>query len=1019
MKNIRPLIVLIAIVIGITTSAQSQNVGINSTGDTPNSSAMLDVSAANKGLLIPNVSLTGTTDGTTIAAPATSLLVYNTSTVSDVTPGYYYNSGTTTTPVWKQLATASSGWTTAGNSGTVDGTNFIGTTDDVPFNIRVNNEKAGRITSTSGQVFLGYQAGNNNTGYNNTGIGREALFSNTTGTHNTANGMSALYSNTIGFENTAIGISALRSNTEGNFNTATGSNALYSNTTGNENTSIGRWALKSNTTGDYNTANGGFALTSNTEGNNNTAVGNRALHSNTTGNYNTANGRSALSANTTGNNNTATGFRALTSNTIGDYNTANGDSSLYSNTTGNENTATGSSALYSNTTGDYNTANGFRALTSNTTGNENTAIGRQALRENTEGYNNTANGFVSLSLNTTGHNNTATGNRALYANTTGNLNTATGTYALRHNTEGSYNTANGQNGLGLNTTGHNNTASGYRALDANISGSNNTAIGYKSDVGSDDLVNATAIGANAIVNQSNSLVLGNNVNVGIGTSTPQTRLHIAEDGPVGSQTKVLTLSSLSKRPMIQFGENEGGTYGMSIEYNGTDPQNKLVFNSTTGLPVMEIDQGGDILVTGIISGVNDPVSAQDAATKAYVDLNASSSWATTGNSGTVDGTNFIGTIDDIPFNIKVNNLKAGRITSTGEVFLGYQAGNSNTASSNTGIGYHSLYSNTTGNGNTASGRSALHFNTTGDSNTANGSNSLYFNTTGNENTANGSLALSFNTTGNENTANGSYALNSNTTGSYNTAIGYNSDVGSDDLVNATAIGANAIVNQSNSLVLGNNVNVGIGISTPSEMLHVNGNLKVAGIISGVGDPVSAQDAATKAYVDELVSYSVGDFAHGGIVFYVEETGQHGLICAKTDQSLGERWRAGYDIVTRAQGDGIYAGKANTTIIISAQVFADDGFPYAAHKCNILEITEGGTNFGDWYLPSKYELNLMYENKETIEATALANGGNVFSGSSYWSSTEYNKHEAFLHHFNGYLITTPKWEYHAVRAIRAF
>ncbi|MEI6142905.1 MAG: hypothetical protein WCP85_26750, partial [Mariniphaga sp.] len=83
-----------AMVLMITFAAKAQSVGINSTGNPPNSSAMLDVNATNKGLLIPNVALTGTTNASPITSPAVSLLVYNTATTGDVTPGYYYNSGT-------------------------------------------------------------------------------------------------------------------------------------------------------------------------------------------------------------------------------------------------------------------------------------------------------------------------------------------------------------------------------------------------------------------------------------------------------------------------------------------------------------------------------------------------------------------------------------------------------------------------------------------------------------------------------------------------------------------------------------------------------------------------------------------------------------------------------------------------------------------------------------------------------------------------------------------------------------
>ena len=169
------------------------------------------------------------------------------------------------------------------------------------------------------------------------------------------------------------------------------------------------------------------------------------------------------------------------------------------------------------------------------------------------------------------------------------------------------------------------------------------------------------------------------------------------------------------------------------------------------------------------------------------------------------------------------------------------------------------------------------------------------------------------------------------------------------------------------------------------------------------------------------TYSIGDFAHGGIVFWVDETGQHGLVCAKEDQSSGTRWFAGSYGHTQAKGDGVYAGKANTAIIIAAQVaIGDDNATYAARICNELQITEGGTTYGDWYLPSKDELNKMYLNKGAINTTAAVNGGSAFTPSYYWSSTEYDFDFAWVQKF---LISGQSDFYKnytcIVRAVRAF
>ena len=78
----------------------------------------------------------------------------------------------------------------------------------------------------------------------------------------------------------------------------------------------------------------------------------------------------------------------------------------------------------------------------------------------------------------------------------------------------------------VNTTGLQNTFLGGSAGNSNTTGSSNTLIGSLTNVGASNLTNATAIGANALVSQNNSLILGNNANVGIGTSTPNSKLTV-------------------------------------------------------------------------------------------------------------------------------------------------------------------------------------------------------------------------------------------------------------------------------------------------------------------------------------------------------------------------------------------------------------------------------------------------------------------------------------------------------------
>jgi hypothetical protein len=151
------------------------------------------------------------------------------------------------------------------------------------------------------------------------------------------------------------------------------------------------------------------------------------------------------------------------------------------------------------------------------------------------------------------------------------------------------------------------------------------------------------------------------------------------------------------------------------------------------------------------------------------------------------------------------------------------------------------------------------------------------------------------------------------------------------------------------------------------------------------------------------SYYVGASYGGGIIFYIDGTGLHGLISAQTDQSTGAQWGC-YGTSIGGTSTAIGTGQANTTLIVNGCSEAGR----AARICDDLVLN----GYSDWFLPSKDELNQMYLQKTVI-------GG--FANFSYWSSSEYNAYYAWAQDFfygsqlNYSIKTSPYY----VRAVRAF
>ncbi len=150
--------------------------------------------------------------------------------------------------------------------------------------------------------------------------------------------------------------------------------------------------------------------------------------------------------------------------------------------------------------------------------------------------------------------------------------------------------------------------------------------------------------------------------------------------------------------------------------------------------------------------------------------------------------------------------------------------------------------------------------------------------------------------------------------------------------------------------------------------------------------------------------SVGDQREGGIVFYVDSTGLHGLIAAPFDQDQAPWGCGGTLIGPGAEFPDIGWGDVNSNEILNN--CGDD--PMAALVCDTL--TQGG--YDDWYLPSVNSLQEMYNHQDVI--------GNFDSGQWYWSSTEQDEGGAWIVLWgDGSSGWTDKNTYFNVRCVRKF
>lgn len=566
------------------------------------------------------------------------------------------------------------------------------------------------------------------------------------------------------------------------------------------------------------------------------------------------------------------------------------------------------------------------------TGNSNSYVGYQA-GQYIVSDNNTSLGFNALrgisGGGSYGSANTMLGYYTAYALTTGNNNTGVGTSALMYNSSANNNTAVGCGSLGNATPGGNNTAMGYRAGYINT-GASNVLIGYQagSDIttGSGNIIIGSGISA-PTATSNGQINIGNTIygstatgNVGIGTSSPGTKLHVcgntmianqdnascyllttvdgsgtAEVYPTGGQVRFMN-SSWEIKDLINV---NGDSYfnGGNVGIGTTAPGAKLDIQETDNLKSYTLRVG----TSAVGSGYHLVVS-------------------TTGNVG-------IGTVTPN------NKLQVAGLLNCDDAIaktcLGASAGNTGTGSNVTAMGYWAGQALTSGGSNSFFGANAGRSITWGSGNTLLGTQAGYSITTGVNNVGVGSGVFGFAAGGGynvavgrsafaANTANygvaiGDTALNANTSGVSNVAIGYRAGVtgAGSSFANNTLIGSQAgelLTTGGKNILLGyksgynvttgtHNIIIGYDINAPiltgNNQLNI-GNLIYGTGVDGVGDTISTGNVGigTASPSSKLQITEVAGFSGNIVVF---STGTKNLFrFASTDNGVGytQTWASG-------------------------------------------------------------------------------------------------------------------------------
>ncbi len=180
----------------------------------------------------------------------------------------------------------------------------------------------------------------------------------------------------------------------------------------------------------------------------------------------------------------------------------------------------------------------------------------------------------------------------------------------------------------------------------------------------------------------------------------------------------------------------------------------------------------------------------------------------------------------------------------------------------------------------------------------------------------------------------------------------------------------------------------------------------------IGIPLVIQSCEDEDPITPGPELSIGDFHEGGVIFYLDSTGEHGLVTTIIDQGFNIQWGCPSLLSFGAKGLELGTGAQNTLDVVTACHTPN----IAASLCDTLTLN----GYEDWFLPSRDELDSLFQHHEIVSETATEYHGSVLHDGEYWSSSHYQDNTVWIQHLSeGNQSGALKDKEFYVRAIRSF